>query len=247
MPGQLGFFDLEDRYAQLSKAGDPLEKLASVVDFEPFRYRLLKALKRSDGAKGGRPPYDPMFGTLTRTNGVRSLTVQDFDPSSALWDVRRSGGIPDPRPLLTFIRFLGLGPGDAVPDAKTIWLFREHLTRAGAVETLFARFDTLLRDKGYLAMSGQILDASLIPAPRQHLDDGEKAAIKDGNQRRRSGPISLRRRRRKTSMPVGRSSIPGPSRLQRARRPSPTSPFRCSGTRTISASIDATGLSVPGW
>ena len=29
-------------------------------------------------------------------------------------------------------------------------------------------------------MSGQILDASLIPAPRQHLDDGEKAAIKDG-------------------------------------------------------------------
>ena len=84
------------------------------------------------------------------------------------------------RDRLTFIRFLGLGPGDAVPDAKTIWLFREHLTRAGAVETLFARFDTLLRDKGYLAMSGQILDASLIPAPRQHLDDGEKAAIKDG-------------------------------------------------------------------
>lgn len=55
MTGQLGFFDLEDRYAQLSKAGDPLEKLASVVDFEPFRYRLVKALKRSDGAKGGRP------------------------------------------------------------------------------------------------------------------------------------------------------------------------------------------------
>ena len=84
------------------------------------------------------------------------------------------------RDRLTFIRFLGLGPGDAVPDAKTIWLFREQLTRAGAIEKLFARFDTLLRDKGYLAMSGQILDASLIPAPRQHLDDGEKEAIKEG-------------------------------------------------------------------
>ena len=58
--GSAWFFDLEDRYAQLSKAGDPLEKLASVVDFEPFRYRLVKALKRSDGAKGGRPPYDPV-------------------------------------------------------------------------------------------------------------------------------------------------------------------------------------------
>ena len=60
MKGQLGFFDLEDRYAQLSKSGDPLEKLAATVDFEPFRYRLVKALKRSDRSKGGRPPYDPV-------------------------------------------------------------------------------------------------------------------------------------------------------------------------------------------
>ena len=61
MKGQLGFFDLEERYAQLSKSGDPLEKLAAAVDFEPFRYRLNKALKRSDGSKGGRPPYDPVL------------------------------------------------------------------------------------------------------------------------------------------------------------------------------------------
>ena len=84
------------------------------------------------------------------------------------------------RDRLSFMRFLGLGPGDAVPDATTIWLFREHLTKAGAVEKLFTRFDTVLADKGYLAMSGQILDASLIPAPRQKLDDGEKEAIKEG-------------------------------------------------------------------
>jgi transposase, IS5 family len=28
-----------------------------------------------------------------------------------------------------------------VPDAKTIWLFRESLVRAGAIDNLFARFD----------------------------------------------------------------------------------------------------------
>ena len=167
MKGQLGFFDVEDRYAQLSKAGDPLEKLAAVVDFEPFRYRLVKALKRSDGAKGGRPPYDPILM-------FKILILQ------ALYGMSDDQAEFQIRDRLTFIRFLGLGPGDPVPDAKTIWLFREHLTRAGAVEKLFARFDKLLRDKGYLAMSGQILDASLIPAPRQHLDDGEKAAIKEG-------------------------------------------------------------------
>ena len=55
------FSDLEDRYAQLGKSGDPLETLAVTVDFEPFRYRLNKALTRSDGSKGGRPSYDPVL------------------------------------------------------------------------------------------------------------------------------------------------------------------------------------------
>ena len=34
--GQLGLFDLDERYAALSKRGDPLERLAAVVDFEMF-------------------------------------------------------------------------------------------------------------------------------------------------------------------------------------------------------------------
>ena len=58
---QGGFWDFEEQLARLTKGGDPLVKLAAVVDFEPFRYRLEKALKRSDGAKGGRPPYDPVL------------------------------------------------------------------------------------------------------------------------------------------------------------------------------------------
>jgi IS5 family transposase len=53
-----------------------------------------------------------------------------------------------------------------VPDAKTIWLFRERLTQAGAIDILFNRFDAILRSAGYLPMSGQILDATLIAAPR---------------------------------------------------------------------------------
>ena len=47
-----------------------------------------------------------------------------------------------------FVRFLGLGFEDAVPDAKTVWLFREQLTRAGAIDELFAAFDALLKGKG---------------------------------------------------------------------------------------------------
>jgi len=53
MARQGGFWDDEEHLARLTKGGDLLVTLSEVVDFEPFRYRLEKALKRSDGAKGG--------------------------------------------------------------------------------------------------------------------------------------------------------------------------------------------------
>jgi transposase, IS5 family len=60
MGGSPGLFDLDERYAALSASGDPLERLRAVVDFELFRPLLNQALCRSDGAKGGRPPIDPV-------------------------------------------------------------------------------------------------------------------------------------------------------------------------------------------
>jgi transposase, IS5 family len=82
--------------------------------------------------------------------------------------------------FLSFMRFLGLSLSDRIPDARTIWLFREKLTKAGAISRLFERFDAMLREAGYIAMSGQIVDASLIAAPRQRNTDGVKKAIKEG-------------------------------------------------------------------
>src|SRR3546814_5493812 len=74
----------------------------------------------------------------------------------------------------------GLGLSDRVRDARTIWLFREKLTRAGVIESLFDRFDAALRTSGYIAMSGQIVDASLIAAPKQRNTDDERKALKEG-------------------------------------------------------------------
>jgi hypothetical protein len=59
MADQPGFFDVDERYAALSAAGDPLERLSAVVDFEIFRPVLDAALKRSDRSRGGRPPMMP--------------------------------------------------------------------------------------------------------------------------------------------------------------------------------------------
>jgi len=57
---QRGFFSLTEHLEALSRDGDPLEVLNSVVDFEYFRGWLVEGLGYGDGAKGGRPPFDPV-------------------------------------------------------------------------------------------------------------------------------------------------------------------------------------------
>jgi transposase, IS5 family len=84
------------------------------------------------------------------------------------------------RDRLSFMRYVGWALHDPVPDAKTIWLYREQLARAGAAERLFARFDALLRTKGWLAMGGQIIDATVIQARRPRLTQAEKDTLKGG-------------------------------------------------------------------
>ena len=104
---------------------------------------------------------------------------------------------------LSFMRFLGLGLEDRVPDARTIWLFREKLTRAGAIETLFARFDAAVREAGYIPMSGQIaITPSLGPAWWQHRGSAtpmtRKREIKAGRVPKawRKKPAKLRQKDR---------------------------------------------------
>ena len=80
---------------------------------------------------------------------------------------------------LSFMRFLGLSLSDCVPNARTISLFREKLTRAEAINPLFERFDAALRGAGYIAMGGQIVDASLIAAPKQRNTEDKKKAIQE--------------------------------------------------------------------
>jgi len=78
------------------------------------------------------------------------------------------------------MRFLGLGLEDRVPDAKTVWLYREALAQAGKVEALFRQFDRHLARQGYIARGGQILDASIVAAPKNRNTRDENAAIKSG-------------------------------------------------------------------
>ena len=78
------------------------------------------------------------------------------------------------------MRFLGLNPNAPSPDAKTIWLFSEHLVQARAIHKLFALFDARLKAVGYLAQGGQIIDATIVPAPRQRNSRDDNAKVSAG-------------------------------------------------------------------
>jgi IS5 family transposase len=172
MGRQSGFFDIDERLKELSAKGDDLERLNAIVDFEIFRPHLARAVPRSDGSKGGRPAFDH----------VLMFKVLILQAAHGLSDERAEYLIKD---RLSFMRFLGLDLADAVPDANTIWTFRETLTRARidgkpAIEVLFKAYEAELSKAGFLAMGGQIIDASIVAAPKQRNSDGEKRDIKEG-------------------------------------------------------------------
>ena len=84
------------------------------------------------------------------------------------------------RDRLSFSRFLVLGIEDSIPDATTLWLFREKLAKAGLIEKLFERFDQHLAAKGYIARGGQIIDASIVPVPTQRNSRDENDQLRAG-------------------------------------------------------------------
>ncbi len=84
------------------------------------------------------------------------------------------------RDRLSWMRFLGFDLGAPTPDENTIRHFRNRLTETGTLKRVMKAFDWQLRKKGYIPMAGQIVDATLVPAPKQRNTDAEKAAIKAG-------------------------------------------------------------------
>ena len=147
--------------------GDPLKKLNDLVDWSVFRPELDAARKKPRKSSGGRKPYD----------SILMFKIMILQSLYGLSDDAVEFHILD---RLSFLRFLNLKIGDKVPDAKTIWLFRNQLAEADVIDALFNRFDDFLRKRGYAARGGQIVDASIVPVPIQRNKAEENEAIKKG-------------------------------------------------------------------
>jgi IS5 family transposase len=141
------FFDEDNRLVRLTELGDPLEKL-SLIDFEVFRESLTRLIPSHDNRPGGRRKIDR----------VLMFKVLILGQLNTLADDRLEYLIND---RLSFQRFLGLGLGDKVPDAKSIWKFREDLKNSGGYEEMFNLFTKVLEEKGIVTHTGSIIDSTV--------------------------------------------------------------------------------------
>lgn len=165
--GQQGFWDLEKRHQQLEQKKRTLEELKRVIPWEWFRAQLEQIHAKPRKSKAGRKPIDVivMFKLLVLQ---QLYNISDEELEYQVKD------------RLSFMRFLNLGIADEVPDATTVWLFRKQLQEHELVESLFEHFEAYLCAQGYQAQGGQIIDATLVPVPKQHIKREDKAHLEAG-------------------------------------------------------------------
>src|ERR1019366_4393314 len=168
--GQFGFFDTNNRLEALSAKGDPLEAIDALVAWESFRETIEAVVLTPAAAKksnAGRKPIDAIVM-------FRMLILQ------SLYNLSDEQVEYQVRDRFSFTRFLKLGIEDGIPDGTTLWLFREKLAKAGLIEKLFEQFGRHLEAKGYIARGGQIVDATIVPVPKQRNTRKENEAVKAG-------------------------------------------------------------------
>ncbi len=164
--GTTSLFSEDFRLGKLSKQGDPLERLNSVVKWEYFRETIEKIYSEKL-VNAGPKPYDPllMFKILILQ---RYYNLSDSQIEYQILD------------RLTFCRFLGISMNDKVPDEKTVWDFRDKLINKGLEKELFDKFTTLLESHGLIANEGKIIDASFVEASKQRNSREKNKEIKEG-------------------------------------------------------------------
>jgi len=160
--------------------GNSLSRLDAVIDWESFRPLLETALDKPAKGPGGPHPNDPL-------KMFKALLVQRFYNLS---DEQTEYQIND---RLSFQQFIGWTLADKIPDANTLWDFREALIQADAFEKLFALFDAQLRAHGLLAQPGKLVDASFVDvaasaqhAGRKRRDQGRRPAVGVGRAARQA-------------------------------------------------------------
>ena len=159
-------FQLQDR--RLAKLGNPLIEIDKIVKWADFKELLdLVHLKKRKSNAGAKPKDVLMM--------FKGLVIQSL---YGLSDEQLEFQIEDRR---SFQTFLGLSKHQRSPDSKTFWTFRNSLSKLDLSKRLFDEFSKQINAAGFIARKGQIVDASIIPAPIQRNKRKENEEIKAGD------------------------------------------------------------------
>jgi IS5 family transposase len=162
-----GLFEDQFRQEKITNMKDPLEQLNHFIRWEDFRPVIDKAFAVTDPSLGGRPPYDRvmLFKVLILQ---RMYNLSDDNTEYQILD-RHS-----------FCKFLGIDSYVQVPDAKTIWHYREQLKKHEIIHEIFSLFTEKLQNASLMLKDGAIIDASIVQVPRQRNTREENKQVRDG-------------------------------------------------------------------
>jgi IS5 family transposase len=162
----VNIFGENSRIEKLGRLGNPLEKLNEYINWSMFDETLRRALAK-DRSKGGRPPYSyqMMFKIMILQ---RIYNISDDNKEYPIND------------RISFQRFLGIKEYQEIPDAKTIWNFRNELVKAKVDKQLFEIFHQELEKAGVITRKGSIVDASFVECPQQRNTKEENEEIRNG-------------------------------------------------------------------
>lgn len=164
---QYSFFGEGQALEALARKGDPLVKLEQLVDFESLRTMLEKACIKPAKGPGGAPRWDAvMMFKLLVVQRLYGLSDEQAEYQTA--------------DRLSFRRFLGLGLCDSVPDSRTVWFYRETLSKAGVMDQAFNHYRDQLSAAGLISREGSLIDATFVTVPKQRNTREENEQLRQG-------------------------------------------------------------------
>jgi IS5 family transposase len=171
---QIDLFSAEKFKNKVLQKTKKLQEINSIIQWENFRQKLeLIWGKENNGL--GRPSFDAV-------KMFKVLVLQKL--SGNLSDEQMELQIND---RISFQEFLGIVNAKQAPDEKTIWLYRDKLSktqinRKPAFDELFDDLLLQIASLGYEIKEGntKIIDAQIVEVPIRRDKRGEKEIIEKG-------------------------------------------------------------------
>ncbi|MES7744573.1 IS5 family transposase, partial [Cutibacterium acnes] len=141
-----------------------------LIDFAAIAAQVDAACPRADRSKGGRPPYPTEV--MVRLLFIQSLyNLSDEDCEYQVLD------------RMSLPHFCRLDAALHIPDARTLWSFKQRLAQGGlGGRAIFEAVSLQLQQHGYIPRGGQIVDASIVQAPLTQANKDEREALNEGRR-----------------------------------------------------------------